>query len=132
MSGVLLLCDPWLPWLLWLPLIGGMLELCCPCEPPLELPWGGIPKGLLWLCCPPPELPPPIGMGMPLLPEEPPDIPPCIPPGIPGTFSGMFNPVPLGMLMVPSGGRVDSSSTEMPPPTGIPPVVIMGPPRLRL
>ena len=33
---------------------------------------------LLWLS-PPPWLPPPMGMGIPLLPEEPPDIPPGIP-----------------------------------------------------
>ena len=81
---------------------------------------------LLWLSCPPPELPPPIGIGIPpLLPDELPDIPP----GIPGVLMGIFSPEPLtpGMSMLPRGGRPDSSKTETPPPIGMPPVEIEGP-----
>ena len=84
---------------------------------------GGIPE----LPEPPPPLElPPMGMGIPLLPEEPED-PPDMPPGIPGRFTGMFKLVPLGTLIVPRGGRLDSSRTETLPPIGIPLVVIMGP-----
>lgn len=83
---------------------------------------------LLWLC-PPPELPPPIGIGMPpLLPDE--DELPDIPPGMPGILMGIFNPFPPGMLIVPSGGSVDSSKMEIFPPMGMPLVEIEGP-RLR-
>lgn len=82
---------------------------------------------LLWLC-PPPELPPPIGIGMPpLLPDE--DEPPDILPGMPGSLMGIFKPFPPGMLIVPSGGSVDSSKMEISPPIGMPLVEIEGPRR---
>ena len=63
---------------------------------------------------------------MPLLPEDPEELP-DMPPGIPGRFTGMFRLVPLGTLIVPNGGRLDSSRMETLPPIGIPLVVIIGP-----
>lgn len=80
---------------------------------------------LLLLWPPPPELPP-IGTGIPLLPPLEPEEPLGIPPGIPGMLTGMFNPVPPGILIVPKGGKLDSSNIETSPPMGIPDVDMLG------